>query len=228
MHWSDLSISELHACRVQVLREGTGSRPDVLLLERQGYFAVLKDQSGCDSAFAKLIGPLLAWREARALRRLQGIRGVPKLYARPTRRALVMEYIEADPIQRTDFSQWEVFFPRLYELLREMHERGVAHCDLRSPNNTLVGSNGTPALVDFVASVHCGLSWNPLLRWIFSQFKEADIDAVIKLKRLVAPDILASGQANPTGRKSILDKAARQFGILVRRLVRSLFTRSKG
>ncbi|HSH43621.1 MAG TPA: hypothetical protein VK973_15990 [Arenicellales bacterium] len=215
----------LRAAMVELIRSGQGSRPDVMRVRYRGGDAILKDQSGCDVVFARVLGPLLAWREARALRRLDGLAGIPALLDRPDRRSILIEYKPAVPITRASHSDWPGFFAALQALIDDMHQRGVAHCDLRSPNNTLVDESGRPVLVDFVASVTRGRPWNPLGRWLFHRFCEVDTKAVIKLKSIVAPELVTDAERPMLEHRSVAHRAVRAFGAGIRRLARWGFTK---
>lgn len=219
-------LNTLRAHTVEVMRRGGGSRPDVLRVRHHDADAVLKDQNRCDAAFARLLGPLLAWREARSLDRLRGLAGIPALQGRPDKRSLLMEYIPAVPITESSHADWPAFFTALERLLDAMHARGVAHCDLRSPNNTLVSEAGDPVLVDFVASVHQGRPWNPAGRWLFARFCRVDRKAVIKLKSIVAPELVADDEQPLLEHRAAAHRALRRIGIAIRNAARRLFTRS--
>ena len=237
-----MELGELRSRVVETYRSGGGTRPDVLRLRLDGDCAVLKDHGACDRWFALLIGPLLTSREARALKRLADVPGVPRLLSRPGRRALLMEAAEAEPIPagpgehhrrggqplRDDVAPgvtWEQYFSRLQRLVAACHERGVAHCDLRSPGNTLVDARGNPWLVDFVACVFRGSSWNPLSAWIFSRFARADRDAVAQLKSRIDPSLLSDAERAVFERDTRADRLARRLGSGARELSRLLFTR---
>ena len=226
---SRAELAELRPRRVQTFRRGGGARSDVLLLGLSPGNAVLKDHNACDPWFARLLGPLLAWREARALRRLEGLEGVPRLLERPDRRALLLEHIDAQPILdcRRDVD-WAVFFARLEKLLRKLHRRGVAHCDLRSPNNTLIDEAERPVVVDFVASIHRGRRWNLPWNWVFERFCLADLDAIPKLKRHVAPELLTAGEAIRLDQRNALERGARRVGVKLRIWARRWFTSGPG
>ncbi len=226
---SPLPLAQLRARAIRTFRQGGGSRPDVLLVERESGPAVLKDHAGCDPWFGRLIGPVLAAREARALRRLEGVAGVPRLLARPSVRALLMEYCRATPITRFEGdADWALFFARLETLLRDVHRRGVAHCDLRSPTNTLITPEQEPVVVDFVACVFRGSSWNFVSRWIFEQFRRADLAALAKLKRHVAPELVTEAERASEAQRGWLERAARRIGSSARVLSRWLFTKHTG
>lgn len=222
----DSSLHELRGTVRKVFRHGGGSRPDVLLVEINGVPAVLKDYGACDLWFARVLGPLLTAREARALNRLHGLKGVPELLQRPDSRSLLMQYLPVSNLsdEQNKETDWKGFFERLRGLLDRMHERGVAHCDLRSPFNTLIDINGDPVIVDFVASVSRGRSWNFPAEWIFRRFAEADRGALVKLKQAVAPELISNSELERFTTRSRAEQLARWFGAQVRNLSRKLFT----
>ncbi len=224
--WSEISRIELRAHAAHRFREGGGSRPDVLLIEIDSHKAVLKDHNACDGRFGRFIGPLLAWREAKALRRLNGVAGIPRLYARPDRRSVLMEYIPGKHLgSGSERAAGEEFFVRFHNLLQTVHARGVAHCDLRSPRNTLVDEDGRPAIVDFVSCVFRGRRWNIIANWLFNQFQRADLGAEAKLKKLVAPDLLTAEEERSLRGRTVIDRTARWLGGGIRKLSRRLLTK---
>ena len=221
------SLTELRQNVAKTFRRGGGSRPDVLLIEMNGDKAVLKDHGACDPWFASILGPLLAAREARAIRRLHDVKGVPQLLARPDSKSLLLQYLPALPLsdKENENIDWKKFFDRLQILLFEMHQRGVAHCDLRSPFNTLIDANRDPIIVDFVAAVTAGRRWNLPANWVFRRFVEADRGALIKLKKSVAPELISELENERLTRHSKSEQVARRVGIGVRNLSRKLLTR---
>ncbi len=224
----DLSHQELRAHAVKTFRHGGGSRPDVLLVRVNGAEAVLKDYSRADPWFRRLVGPLSVRREARALAQLDGARGVPRLLRVVDREALLLEYIPGTSTREVPPGGLPPqFFERFYRLVERLHEHGVAHCDLRSRGNVLVGADGEPHVVDFVAHFRRGRRWNPVTRWLYDKFCEADRVAVARLKRSHAPELLteAEKQALARDRKTPLERAARFVGKSVRNVSRILLTR---
>ena len=218
------SLEELRKSAVEAFRTGQGTRPDVLLIEVDGKRAILKDQNACDRWFAMLIGPLLCWREARALQRLKAISGVPQLLTKPDARSLLMEYVDVEQAIKTQQAQdWQAWFNKLEELIQRMHKAGIAHGDLRSPGNVLIDKQGNPVLVDFVASSGQGAGWNIIANTIFHGLCAVDESAVVKLKSIIAPELLDNAAAsNHVGGKAGL--FLRALGQGVRKLCRLLFT----
>lgn len=118
----------------------------------------------------------LARREARALRRLHGLDGVPALLA-TGRDRLERAWIAGEPLQRRPI-QDPRFFDALRRLLVAVHRRGVTHNDLAKQPNVLVREDGRPALVDFqLAKVH-----RRRTRW-FRLCAREDLRHLLKHKR---------------------------------------------
>ena len=212
---------------VQTIREGGGTRARVLRVNLGERDAVLKDHAGCDPLFSMFLGPILTRRECKALKSLSSVEGVPSLIGRRGSRALLMEWFSASPFKtlQRDTEFWKLFFVSLEQQLVEIHQAGVAHCDLRSLNNVLVNSSGEACIVDFVACFFEGQRWNLLSRAVFRRFCRADDDAVLKLKQQVAPELLSDEQRSRIGHVGWFARGARNTGKLIRRLSRILLTR---
>ncbi len=89
----------------------------------------------------------LCRREARALARLDGLPGTPRLL-HADRRTLRREWIDGKPMQLAR-PRDPAYFRAARALLARLHRRGIAHNDLAKEPNWLVTPGGTPALVDF-------------------------------------------------------------------------------
>jgi hypothetical protein len=81
--------------------------------------------------------------------------------------------------------------------------------------------------VDFAAHFRRGRSWNPVSRWMYVKFCEADRVAVARLKKSHAPELLSEPeqQALARDRKTWLERGARIIGKSVRNLSRWLLTK---
>ncbi|GAA6139250.1 hypothetical protein NBRC116583_29970 [Arenicella sp. 4NH20-0111] len=225
-NWQQYTVEDLRSHATFTFREGGGSRPDVLLIEIDGHKAVLKDQAGADKWFGLLIGPLLNWRECKALKKLSDVSCIPDLLSTPSKRSFLMSYHESEQITRlTNFEpDWPSFFEKLAGAIEELHHTGVAHNDLRNPTNTLITPDGEPVLVDLVACFCRGRSWNWPNLWLFNKFSQVDKSAITKMKSRVAPELLTDDDVNP---EQIAGKAgmyAKGLGQQIRRLSRKLFT----
>lgn len=229
--FEDLSLDELRAHAVGTFRTAGGTRPDVLRVKIGNANAVLKDYSRSDPWFRRLIGPLITYREARALRILHDVRGVPRLIRKVNRRAFLMEYITGTTARKLSAeSVTPELFDRLYLLVHEIHQYGIAHCDLRSGGNTIIDSEGRPYFVDFVAHFIRGSRWNLPWRWAFGKFCQADQIAVARLKKRLAPDLLTSKEKRglELDRNLPLARVARFIGGGIRDINRLVLTKRNG
>ncbi len=226
VNWQKYSTTELRNNAVATFRQGGGSRPDVLLIEIDGERAVLKDQGGADKWFALLIGPILNWRECKALRKLASIDCIPDLLSVPNKRAFLMSYHESEQITRLDkfTPDWPDFFTQFQAAVLQIHAAGVAHNDLRNPTNTLVTADGKPILVDLVACFCLGRTWNLPNRWLFNKFAQVDLSAITKIKTKVAPELLGQDEVNPEEIAGKAGMAAKKLGQWIRKVSRKLFT----
>jgi len=226
VNWQNYSLEQLRAHAVNTFREGGGSRPDVLLIEIDGEKAVLKDQGGADKHFALLIGPILNWRESKALRKLAHLDCIPNLLHQPTSRSFLMSYHESEQITRLSkiTPEWNEFFDKFADAIDQVHTAGVAHNDLRNPTNTLVTPEGNPILVDLVACFCQGQKWNFANQWIFKKFCQVDLSAITKIKSKVAPELITKNDVVVEDIAGRAGMAIKGIGQLVRRISRKLFT----
>lgn len=102
--------------------------------------------------------PFLAWFGRRAIRRearlyelLAGVRGIPQSFGLAAGEHLVLEYVPGQTLRTAapELKDRERFFTRLLDTIRAMHAAGVAHGDLKRKENTLVGPDETPYIIDF-------------------------------------------------------------------------------
>jgi predicted Ser/Thr protein kinase len=222
-----LSLEELRKYRGKVFRTGQGTRPEVVLITYDGRKAILKDYNQSDPWFRRLVGPLLAFREARALRLLRGQQGIPQLIKTLGMHAVLMDYVEGVTTKELKQSGQvdPSVFDRIYKLVDEIHQRGVAHCDLRSGGNTIITDSGQPYFVDFVAYV-ARSRWNLPWRWVFNKFCIADEIAVARMKKRLLPDQLTEKEKQnlELDKNHPLGKLARMVGKTFTRMSRFFLT----
>jgi RIO-like serine/threonine protein kinase len=131
-------------------------------------------------------GPLLAVnrhalrREYRAYLRLEGLAGIPDCHGLVEDRFLVLDFIDARPFRDSRIGPG--FFEQLLETIRAMHERGVAHGDLKRKANLMVDTDGRPVLLDFGAATLLRPGRHPVNRRLFEFMRQTDLNAWIKLK----------------------------------------------
>lgn len=97
------------------------------------------------------IGRALARREARALKAVIGIVGVPQLVA-SDRDSLTRSWMDGTPLHlaRPSGPEW---YEDAARLLAEMHARGVTHNDLAKPQNWLQLPDGRAGVIDFQLAI---------------------------------------------------------------------------
>ncbi|MBN2450463.1 MAG: protein kinase family protein [Lentisphaeria bacterium] len=134
-------------------------------------------------------------REAAAMRRLEGLRGVPALHGMVGRDSMLMEFVEGEGTL-TDSRELRPeqypppdFFRRLAALVQALHDRGVCHGDMRR-RNILLGRDGTPYLIDFATAVSLDGPGGLLRRTVHRLLRRSDQFAVAKIIHSYYPGLL--------------------------------------
>jgi len=177
-----------------IVRRPSSTRPAIWVVEENGVRAVVKDYSANRFFFRNTIGRFLVWREGKALRKLNDLKGVPGLYRVLGGLALVMEEIPGRSLENLEKEMRlpESFFSALKDLVDGFHKRGVAHCDLKRAPNTLLGDDGLPYVIDWGASISKGEFRISPLDLIYRRFLLDDHMAIIKLKLRHTPEAVTS------------------------------------
>jgi len=131
------------------------------------------------------IARLLCRREARALARLDGLHGTPRLLA-AGRETLIREWIEGRPMQAARPRDPE-YYRAARALIARLHRRGVAHNDLAKEPNWLVTPAGNPAVVDFQLACVA-----PRRGYFFRALAREDLRHLLKHKRRYCPERLTA------------------------------------
>ena len=209
---------ELHAAARQYFKTAGPTEPEVALVVCGNARVVFKDYGRARGWFARLIAPILIWREASGLAHLRHVDGVPQLLRRVDRRGLLIEYCPGVPWGQARPS--EAAYQRLSQLLASVHGAGIAHGDLRGGGNFLVDADDRPYIVDFVARVKRGAAWNIAWNWVFDQFVAADNSALVKLRARHAPHLLDAADRRAMAHRGRCERLARTAGDTVRRVTR--------
>lgn len=130
-------------------------------------------------------------REYRTYRRLAGIQGFARCHGLFEGRFLILDYIDGKDFRRADLEKPEAFFAELLQIIQAMHQRGVAHGDLKRKDNLRIDRSGRPVILDLgTAILHQGSSgW--LNRQLFEFARQTDLNAWVKLKHGGYADIPA-------------------------------------
>ena len=188
--FESLQLARLPAQHRGLLREPTTTRPVLWIVEEDGVEAVVKDYSPNGFFYRNVIGRFLVWREKKAYRSLRGLNGVPALLRVIDGKALVLQRILGESLEDLETRRRlpKSFFDELESLVKEIHLRGLAHCDLKRAPNILVGRDGKPYILDWSASVsRRELPLFPLNR-IYERLLSDDFNAITKVQLRHCPE----------------------------------------
>jgi predicted Ser/Thr protein kinase len=182
----------------RILRDKGGFlSPVISVVEHDGRPAVLKDYRGKNAVTRGLLAPSLVRREHRVLKLLEGIPGVPRVYAIVEKRAILLEYVEGKTLNKFKAGELpDAVFDRLCETVRAMHRRGVVHLDLRQKKNILV-ADGRPYVIDFA---------NALMGKMASKLAGVDESALLKWKQRNWPHLVTDGDREALKKHKFLRK----------------------
>jgi serine/threonine protein kinase len=190
---------------VSVLKRGPWFKADILRFSHPGGAMILKDFSS-KSRLIRWFGRRQLKREQRALRRLRGLQGIPRVLGEVKPYALLLEPMHGGAITRFRRRRPEEIAPmleRLGRLVEAMHARGVAHLDLRKRDNILVTEGGEPSIIDFNASI----AFEPgsiAARLFFPLLRGVDRGGVLKWRHFLLPDCLSEREQRRIRRQSRL------------------------
>ncbi|HEX7816751.1 serine/threonine protein kinase [Dyella sp.] len=156
------------------------------IAERGGVRVIRRDVAAA-RWWARGFARRAAAREARALRKLAGIDGVPALLGWDGQE-LLRGYIGGKPMQQAQPRDRD-YYRRALRLLAVLHRRGIVHNDLAKEPNWLVREDGRPALVDFQ------IAWTRGKRGaLFRLLAREDLRHLLKHKRTYCPEALTARQ----------------------------------
>lgn len=225
---TSISRKAIEENTVDYYRTAGGTRPDLRVVEFDGRKIVVKDFKRSDFLFRVIVGPILNRREFGALRNLLGVKGIPQLVCKVDRYALAIEHVAGKSLEHVKQGVLEnEFYTELRQVIDDMHAHGVAHCDLRSRGNVMLGDDGRPYVVDFAACVYRGRGINPFFKWLFGQFVLADRNAILRIKKRLSPELLTDVEITELDTPLPFERPAKVFGETTRNITRRLLTRRK-
>ena len=146
--------------------------------------------------WSRPVARYLAWREARALKAVQGIVGCPVLL-QADRHGILRDWSEGTPLHLARPSD-PAFYRDARRVLRETRRRGVTHNDIAKPQNWLMRPNGDPAVIDFqLASVHKRRGR------LYRMMAYEDFRHLLKQKASFAPHLMTPTARRILGRRSL-------------------------
>lgn len=175
-----------------LLSTGRWCNANVFVAEREGRRWIVKDFLHCPTPVHQTWGVWMARRELWALRRLEGIPAVPSGAFSIDRYAFGYRFIEARALKFAARDRVpSAYFEALEESVRQIHERGIAHLDLRNRQNILVTPDWKPVLIDFQS--HIRLERLPRAMRPFVQ--RIDLSGVYKYWAKIHPESLGPERA---------------------------------
>jgi len=152
----------------------------------------------------KWLGEIMARYENAALKYCCGIYGVPKHRVSDRETAVVHDYIPGHSLTLNEHVEY-IFFDRMFEILDQIHERGIAYVDMEKSANILKGNDSYPYFIDFQLAFywpdHMPLGNSSLIRLIREWLQRCDRYHAYKLLRRMRPDLLSAQQYRFSFRK---------------------------
>ena len=132
--------------------------------------------------FIKYLHTRMIRHEARVYQQLQKLEGIPVCYGLIDRQYLALEFINGEPIRNKRPINNERYFKSLFEIIEQMHIKGVAHMDLKKKDNLLVTHGDEPCVLDFGAAIIRKNGFHPINHFLYQVAVRFDYNAWIKHK----------------------------------------------
>jgi serine/threonine protein kinase len=171
-------IEESIATHANIL--AAGYQGQTLLYEDEQQRYVIKVPHG--KGLARYFHRHMLRHEYDVYKKLGDFDGAPRCYGLVDDQYLVLEYIEGRTIRTKRPLDEDEFNDRLFEHIKSMHARGIAHMDLKRKDNLLVKSDELPCILDFGAAVIKKSGLHPFNHYRYKIAKQFDYNAWIKHK----------------------------------------------
>jgi len=171
----------------RLLRDGRFANARVERVRIAGADWIFKDFASRTFVVRHSVGRFLLGRELRALRRLEGIAGVPAQAFRVDALSMAARFVPGRAL--ADMPNGPVatdYLVALEALLRQVHARGLVHLDTRGGGNLLIGPDGAPGIIDFQAAL--STRWMP--RALRTWLEDMDLSGIYKKWQRWQPDTL--------------------------------------
>ncbi len=158
-----------------------GYQGKTLLYEDHGHKLVIKVPLG--NVLTRPVNLALLRHEFRVYQALEGLAAVPRCYGMANQQYLIIEYIDGHTIRDNQPAMDDPFFSLLFDAISQMHQRKVAHFDLKRKENLLVTPDNRPMMIDFgVSVIYKEGSWHLLNHYLFNMAKQFDLNAWVRHK----------------------------------------------
>jgi serine/threonine protein kinase len=171
-------IEESIATGANVL--AAGYQGQTLFYEDGNSSYVIKVPHG--KGLARLFHQRMLRHEYEVYKQLGDFEGAPACYGLIDDQYLVLEFIDGRTIRIKRPLDEEEFHARLFDYIKSMHTKGVAHMDLKRKDNLLVKPDESPCILDFGAAVIKKQGFHPFNQYHYRVAKQFDFNAWIKHK----------------------------------------------
>lgn len=207
----NISISNISINRWKIVRKPTSTSPVIWRIEDSGVKAIVKDFRCNGFLYRNIVGRFLIWREEKAYRKLKGLKGIPAFYGSTGGITLIVEEIKGTDIEKIEVisSLDDTFYEELKNLIKEIHKRGIAHCDLKRAPNIMLGNDGKPYIVDWASAIsEREFRFFPLNK-IYERFIKDDLNAVTKLRLKHQPEKVSREDKDLYTKRSRVERLVR-------------------
>ena len=143
------------------IKHSIKTNSDIFSHGYQGYVFLYKGEGGKQLIIKaptgwwlnRFIRRMMLRNEYKAYSRLSHIEGIPRCLGFLDGSYLVLEFIDGIPVRRAEISDRGFFFEAFLNLVKQLHNAGVAHTDLKKKDNILVVQGRKPYVIDFGAAV---------------------------------------------------------------------------
>ena len=171
-------IDESLATGANVL--AAGYQGQTLVYEDEHNHFVIKTPHG--EGLARWFNKKMLRHEYAVYQQLGDFDGAPTCYGLIDNQYLLLEYIDGRTIRTKRPLDEDEFHNKLFQYIRTMHARNVAHMDLKRKDNLLVRGDEMPCILDFGAAVIRKKGFHPFNQYRFKLGKQFDYNAWIKHK----------------------------------------------
>lgn len=157
-----------------------GYQGKTLLFQQGEHKLVIKAPLG--NFLTRPLNLALLRHEYRIYQQLDGMSSVPRCYGMANDQYLVLEYIEGQTMRDFRPASDSGFYEALFAAIEQMHQRGVAHFDLKRKENLLVREETQPVMIDFGVAIYRKGGLHLLNAALFKLAKQFDYNAWIRHK----------------------------------------------
>jgi RIO-like serine/threonine protein kinase len=191
-HKKPFTREQFNNCEPELIHKSfRWGNADIYRFCKDGECWVVKDFKPRSFFVRHTYGAWMTGVELSALRLLSGLKGFPQEPFRLDRFAFAYRFTLGKGIGSHSAVSSPAFFEELEQLVEKMHERGVAHLDIRAAKNILITDQGEPFILDFQ-------SYAPLKRlpcFLRNLLVNIDRSAVYKHWERKFPDTLGHDRA---------------------------------